>query len=160
MNQTFLILEAEAKEEFEKIKALVVEISNILAKEKFTVSISKPVLIGALLDNFYRGIERVFEIIVRDIDGSLPQGDDWHKKLLRLVTIEISGLRPAVIEEPTYHYLEEYLRFRHLQRNIYGYLLEWERMEHLVQNLPVVMDKLDKSLHDFFANLREIEKEI
>lgn len=101
------------------------------------VSISKPVLIGALLDNFYRGAEKVFEKIVRDIDGSLPQGDDWHKKLLRLVNIEVPGIRPAVIDEPTYRYLGEYLRFRHLQRNIYGYLLEWKRIEPLVENLPV-----------------------
>lgn len=58
------------------------------------------------------------------------------------MSIEVPGLRPAVIDKKTYGYLEEYLRFRHLQRNIYGYMLEWERMEPLVKNLPVVLEKL------------------
>jgi hypothetical protein len=160
MNQTLLILEDEVKEEFAKIQKVVKEIDNILTREKFEVSISKPVLIGALLDNFYRGVEKIFERIVREIDGFLPQDDNWHKKLLRLAALEVPGLRPPVINKVLYNCLEEYLRFRHLQRNIYGHMLEWERIEPLVKKLPKVLSKLDKALKEFFLDLKEIEKEI
>ncbi|HKZ57538.1 MAG TPA: hypothetical protein VJ024_07535, partial [Thermodesulfovibrionales bacterium] len=33
---------------------------------------------ASYLADFYMGIERVFQIIGTEIDGGIPQGEEWH----------------------------------------------------------------------------------
>ena len=35
------------------------------------------------LHAFYSGLERLFELIARHVDGSLPSGETWHRELLQ-----------------------------------------------------------------------------
>ena len=49
------------------------------------------------LHGYYAGLERVLELIARDIDGTLPSGGHWHEELLRQMAAEIPGVRPAVL---------------------------------------------------------------
>ncbi len=37
------------------------------------------------LETFYSGIENIFKRIAVELDGGLPQGDAWHRKLLDVV---------------------------------------------------------------------------
>jgi len=45
---------------------------------------------------FYSGLELIFEKIASAIDGSVPTGANWHRELLDQMSLEISGIRPAV----------------------------------------------------------------
>ena len=49
------------------------------------------------LHSFYTGVERLFELVASDIDESRPATRHWHRDLLAQMTLEISGLRPAVL---------------------------------------------------------------
>ncbi len=49
------------------------------------------------LHGFYAGVERIFEEIAREIDGSLPAGPEWHRDLLLQMSAEVAGTRPPVI---------------------------------------------------------------
>ena len=49
------------------------------------------------LHSFYAGIERLFEMIVETVDGSVPQGADWHQLLVEQMAREIPDIRPAVL---------------------------------------------------------------
>ena len=35
------------------------------------------------LHGFYSGLERLFELVARHVDVMLPEGDQWHYKLLK-----------------------------------------------------------------------------
>jgi len=61
---------------------------------------------------------------------------------------------------PCHRQLDEYLRFRHLFRNIYGFTLEWERCSELLADLPSVFDGLDRQLAVFDAFLETLEREL
>jgi hypothetical protein len=78
------------------------------------------------LHGFYSGLERLFQYIAEEMDGGPPRGEAWHRELLRQMTVEIAGVRPAVISAETAHGLDEYRRFRHVVRNVYA--------EHLARN--------------------------
>lgn len=41
------------------------------------------------LHSFYNGLERIFEIIARQLDPVFPSGERWHRDLLKQMTIEI-----------------------------------------------------------------------
>jgi len=84
--------------------------------------------IGSLLHDFYTAVEDVFEAIAGNVNGAVPDGESWHKDLLVKMSIPIPELRPAVISQDLRWKLDEYLRFRHVFRNVYGHLLYWERL--------------------------------
>jgi hypothetical protein len=53
------------------------------------------------IHSFYSGLERVLEKIASAVEGSLPQGVNWHQELLDQMALEIPNVRPAVISEKT-----------------------------------------------------------
>lgn len=64
-------------------------------------------------------------MISGEVNGTVLESLDWHKRLLSNMSIPIPELRPAVISESLMWKLSEYLRFRQVFRNVYGYLLDW-----------------------------------
>ena len=106
------------------------------------------------LHSFYTGVERIFREIARTIDGSMPEGADWHRRLLRQMSAEIPNLRPPVITMETRSALDEYCAFRHVVRNIYTFNLRLDR----VQNLAVALPQCYQLLHqdsETFCNFLE-----
>ena len=48
------------------------------------------------LHGLYAGLERLFELIAATIDGTVPQGANWHQLLLEQMAEEVPHVRPAV----------------------------------------------------------------
>jgi ribonuclease HepT-like protein len=93
------------------------------------------------LHDFYTGLERIFLHIASGVDQSAPSGPDWHRELLRQMSVDAPGLRPAVLSSATAGAIDEYLRFRHVVRHVYAFQLEPERVERLAHRLrPTVRD--------------------
>jgi len=112
------------------------------------------------LHGFYSGIERLFELIARRIDLDLPDGQTWHRDLLRQMALDVPGVRPAVIDENMASLLDEYRRFRHLVRNVYTINLVPEKMTNLVVGLPDLWSVLRAELlafADFLDALAEVD---
>jgi len=112
---------------------------------------------GSILHDFYTGIEKIFQRIALELDGGLPAGPDWHSDLLLRMTIGIEERRPPVIGEELARKLAEYLRFRHVFRNLYGFELRWDLCRDLLVNLPVVHSDLRKQVREFQGFLSAIE---
>lgn len=101
------------------------------------------------LHGFYTGVEQIFEDIARTIDGGLPSGSEWHTSLLRQMTVEIEGLRPAVIATQTRNSLDEFRGFRHIVRNVYAFNLRAARLNELVNDAPDCLANLTADLLAF-----------
>jgi len=124
---------------------------------------SEPEQIDVCLDSvalnlhaFYSGIERLFELIARDIDRSVPHGEMWHRDLIKQMAEERGGIRPAVVNPDRVSSLDSLRRFRHLVRNIYSFNLVPERVEPLICDLPALWSILQNELvafGDFLAEL-------
>jgi hypothetical protein len=106
------------------------------------------------LHNFYTGCERIFQVVASELNGALPTGYDWHKRLLERMALPHEG-RPALISTPTAQTLEKYLAFRHVVRNIYGYELEAQRIDQLITQQGVVWPQFEAEVRAFVAWLRE-----
>ena len=101
------------------------------------------------LHGFYSGLERLFELIARRLDDSLPSGEFWHRDLLFQMGQEIQGVRPAVISRQNAGKLDEFRRFRHLVRNVYTINLLPDRMNKLILDLPDLWSHLRTELVSF-----------
>ena len=101
------------------------------------------------LQSFYQGVERVFEIISKSIDQSVPDGEKWHKMLLEQMTKKIPGIRPAVISTETREALDQFRMFRHLAHNIYSFNLVPKRIKVLIDSISGAVDLVCKDFSLF-----------
>lgn len=101
------------------------------------------------LHSFYNGLERIFELIAVVVDGSKPQGDNWHQTLLNQMVQECSGIRPAVISDPVRQKLDEYRGFRHVIRNIYTTQIDPEKLKGLVIGVASLFSEVKQELLAF-----------
>ena len=112
------------------------------------------------LHSFYSGLERIFELIARHIDRSIPEGETWHRDLLKQMACDIVDLRPAVIDQKTAWSLDEFRRFRHLVRNVYATNLVPDRIKQLMSTLPELWKSLRAELFAFADFIDELAKVI
>lgn len=112
------------------------------------------------LHNFYTASERIFERVAGDLNGTRPQTHDWHLRLLRTMAVEVPEVRPAVLSPELVERLADYLRFRHLVRNIYGFELDEERMGPLVQGIEEVARNLATQVEQLADYLEALGREI
>ena len=93
------------------------------------------------LHSFYTAVERCLLLISRVVNGGTPsKGEGWH--------------RPAVFKEATQVGLQEYLRFRHLVRNLYADELRPEPIALLMRQLPPLWHLIQEDLLQFRHWLR------
>jgi vacuolar-type H+-ATPase subunit I/STV1 len=110
------------------------------------------------LHAFYSGLEKLFELIARHVDGSSPEGIAWHRDLLSRMSDDVTDIRPAVISKEMSKELDQYRRFRHLVRNVYATNLNPEKISGLVEKLTEIWPKLSAELNAFSQFLRELSE--
>jgi len=101
------------------------------------------------LHSFYNAVERILELLSRELDGGLPTGPAWHRDLLTQMALQVGGVRPPVLREKTAASLGEYLRFRHLVRNLYTWNFQGDKLAELVTRLDGVLSDLKADLAGF-----------
>jgi hypothetical protein len=107
------------------------------------------------LHGFYSGLERIFELIATQVDGTKPTGENWHQALLLQMTGEVPEVRPAVISEWTYSQLDEYRGFRHVVRNVYTYKFDPAKVKNLVINIQNLFVQVRAELSAFAEFLEQ-----
>lgn len=152
------ILKSEIEKELQELERLCSEMGSVLR-------CSEPTFIevraaGSILHDFYCAAEKVFKKIASRIDRDIPSGEDWHLQLLERMTLALPGLRPAVISEEMRERLSEYLRFRHLFRNIYGFELRWRRIEELGHEMREVLVALRQDIERFFDFIKSVQENL
>jgi hypothetical protein len=109
------------------------------------------------LHGFYAGVERLLEMVTREIDGAVPQGADWHREILSQCSIGVPGARPAVIDTATRDALDEYRAFRHLARNVYAFALQPTRVQSLASQVRACYDCLAADVARFARFLAQLD---
>jgi hypothetical protein len=104
------------------------------------------------LETFYSGIENMLKRIAVELDGDLPQGDSWHRKLLDLAATP-TDKRRKIISSRLKIALQEYLAFRHVSRYSYSFHLQWNKMEGLSLNCQTTFLALEAELDQFLKSI-------
>ena len=101
------------------------------------------------LHDFYAGLERIFHQIAATVDQRVPTGQDWHRELLRQMTVTLPQIRPRILSTEAFKAIEEFLRFRHIVRNLYTFEFDIERIQHLVRHLRPSFEQVRVELLGF-----------
>ena len=116
----YSVLVARLKKELTQIDQAV-QAASQAKKAKATGDMDYLQAAAFSLQNFYMGVERVFEEIAKQVDESLPTGANSHRELLEQMGLEIDQVRPAVLQAETLEELNEYRGFRHVAVHRYGF---------------------------------------
>ena len=146
---------SEINAELSNIHRLCDEYNEFLNKYK-TVDKYLLRVKASYLADFYMGIERIFQIIATEIDGGIPQGEEWHKRLLLNMTIDIEGVRPPVISPALYNNLRLFLGFRHVVRQAYGFQLDESKLEELVSSFEDTVRSFSSEVTKFCDTLMKV----
>ncbi|MCK4379437.1 MAG: hypothetical protein KAW01_08850 [Deltaproteobacteria bacterium] len=144
----FAALKADIERELQNLDRLTLELNTVLTTTNPNTAVRVRAT-GSVIHDFYTGVEKIFRRIATRVDQDLPTGEDWHVQLLQRMSVPLEEIRPQVIDEHLERNLEEYLRFRHLFRNIYGFELKWGRCQPLAERLHKTFADLKEQIGDF-----------
>ncbi len=89
--------------------------------------------VGALIHNFYNGIENVLKQVILSSGQQLPAHSSWHRDLVNL------GVSKGAISQSTADRLARYLAFRHFFSHGYALDLDKKRIMPLVKDIVSVL---------------------
>ena len=111
--------------------------------------------------NIYNLMENYFLCVAKGFENAIAP-DHWHKDLVKRMSLEIEGIRPAVLKAGDVPLIDELRAFRHVFRNIYQGDLDTEKLKLVDSRMPDALGAF-KSAHRRFSValnrlIREVEK--
>ncbi len=161
----YLTLKARVDEELENLKRLETGLRKlklfpgIKAESLNGLPLEDEVscrVIGSYLHDYYSGLEKVFIHVIKSFGESLPAGTQWHKELLEKMSLNIPGVRTALIGKQTAVKVDELRGFRHVFRNAYGFRIDPVKEQALLTNLPAIAKSIKKDIQEFFKQMDQI----
>ncbi len=158
MIESYLVLAERIRKELDDLDRLVARANRAVSTAKKNPQDADLFLDSASLNlhDVYSGFERVFRQIAATVDGSVPTNAEWHRELLEQMALDLPKIRPPVLTREAIQRLDEYLRFRHVVRNVYTFSFDPERIGRLVKELEIVFEQVKQELSAFADFLETI----
>jgi hypothetical protein len=111
-------------------------------------------MMGSCLHGLYNSFEAYFLRVAKFFENNVDQ-HAWHRDLLDRMTLELPGIRPALISEPAVaERIDELRRFRHVFRNLYKTRIKAAKLR-IVNDSADGLDEAFLPMHDGFMNWLE-----
>jgi hypothetical protein len=154
MNEKFLILERNVQSDLAVIERIYSELGEPdLAESDAQEAL---IVVAYRLHSLYTAFENIFRNISKSFENRLDPSS-WHRQLLERMRLDLSPVRPAVIDEQAFEKLDEMLRFRHLFRTGYGLKLDALRLQLVVRKALELRLIYRGQIDRFLEYLRRLE---
>src|SRR3989304_10549315 len=107
MIEGYRVLSARIRQELKELEQVTLRADRAISAAKRQPGDQDLYIDSAVLSlhDFYSGLERIFHFISSSVDSSVPAGHEWHRELLRQMSIEIPKLRPAILLPESFNLL-------------------------------------------------------
>lgn len=137
-----------------ELKAQLREIETIYAKVEERRSGKDKAHLESLayqLHNLYCAFEDLFKIVAAFFENQIEDKIRYHLELLKRMTINIEGIRPALLSQESYQLLDTLRAFRHFFRHAYTYELDERKimvvLEDALKLKTIYQKDIDLFLH-------------
>jgi hypothetical protein len=107
------------------------------------------------LSQYYNALEDLLGRAAGVFEGS-SSGEAWHAELLRRATLDLAGLRPALVSQGALRDATTLLKFRHFLRHAYAVKLDAAKLGTVTDALRRLHPALEESLADFRSFLQSL----
>jgi hypothetical protein len=154
MNERFLVLERNIQKDLETIDELYEDLGSPAINEK--ESQETLIIVAYRLHSLYTAFENIFRNIASVFENQLDK-EKWHQQLLVRMRLDLTPLRPAVIDDDAYERLDEMRRFRHVFRTMYGLDLDPLRLQVVLRRALELKSLYRDQIGRFLQFLRAME---
>ena len=156
MDETYLILDRRIRKDLEIMDGFWQELADAELSRTDTDR-KEIVFVGYRLHNLYNAAENIFRNIADGFGNHLSDRRGWHAELLDRMRLDLTPLRPAVIDDKAFEQLDELRRFRHVFRAAYSIDLDPERMALVLGKALALRDQLPMQVEAFLTFLDSLE---
>jgi hypothetical protein len=154
MNEKFLVLERNIQKDLEAIANLYEALGSPDLGD--ASSQEELIVVSYRLHGLFTAFENIFRNIAHAFENQVSP-ESWHREVLQRMRLDLTPLRPAVIDVEAYEKLDELRRFRHVFRTMYGLDLDPLRLQVVLRRAlelkPLYRDQIER----FLAFLRVVE---
>ena len=111
---------------------------------------------GYWLHNLYSAFEDLFKLTAGFWENNVKINGDFHINLLKRMLVDIEQVRPALISEESYRFLNELRGFRHVFRHAYSFGMDDERVSFLLRRVLKKKELLIQDLKKFRKAIADI----
>lgn len=154
MNEKNLVLERNIRSDLETIGRLY----GLLGSPELTESEPQEslIVVAYRIHSLYTALENIFRNIASAFENNLDVSS-WHRDLLQRMRLDLTPLRPAVIDAEAFEKLDEMRRFRHVFRTSYGLELDPLRLGVALRKTLELKPLYQVQIERFLEFLRGIE---
>jgi len=133
----------------------ILEIKKIVFRKK-AVAREMVESTGYWLHNLYSAFEVLFKLTAGFWENNVKTNGDFHINILKRMLVHIEQVRPALISEESYQFLNELRGFRHVFRHAYSFGMDDERVSFLLFRVLKKKELLMQDLQKFRKAIAEI----
>ncbi len=143
-------LEAETSEDLR-----VVLDAGSLARRRFGAGTEPELEATAYqLARLYGCIEQMGVRVARAFENHIDQQSGWRAELIRRMSLDIPGVRPALFPKDLLAPLHDVKGFRHVVRHAYDVRLDAARISRVLENADRCVALLPSAVSTFFSRVR------
>ena len=123
--------------------------------ENYDANVEKMESLAYQLHNLYCAFEDLMELVADEFENRIEERRNWHIRLLRRMTEDISEIRPALFSLETFPLLDELRGFRHWFRHAYSYEIDPEKLGIVLRKAIELRRKYKSEVESFLRKLAE-----
>lgn len=156
----YFALKIRIEDEINSIEGTIQTITDLLKQKDTIPEVALIPALASYIADFYSGCERISKRVVVYLDGGSPTSKDWHLELLKQVAEPGGNNRPPLWSGALLLELDEYRKFRHLERHIYKIELKPNRVIALAESVEPVFSKIKSAVALFYQWLEQQAEEL
>lgn len=155
MKEKIAVLRSEIERDLQRLDRLFKNFSISYMQYEKTSEYAKLVESAFYINQIYTGFEKIFKSIARTFENSIDE-DYWHKSLLERMSLEIKGIRPALLSQNSFEYLNELRAFRHFFRHAYDVEIEKDKFKIVAEKAFKIKKLYKREIKNFLIFLDKL----
>lgn len=135
------------------------EYVNRIHKEIIDIDVSiyaNQFLFAMRVQQFYTALEDLLKQIAKSFENHIDSMNNFHKELLTRMNMEVPKIRPAVISQQTFLFLDKIRAFRHFIRHAYDCELDENELLLLQKRIKQEYSHLQSDLATFRSYVQSL----
>jgi len=106
------------------------------------------------LHNLYNAVEDLLQLVAAHFESQIEGAGRWHTALLRRMSQDVEGVRPALLSDESYSLLNGLRSFRHFFRHAYAVPIEYPQLQINLEKVQRLLPCLEQDIEQFLQRLQ------